>query len=645
MWVDNETDQDLLGFRIHADLIRSIITDKSLLPTTIGVFGDWGGGKTSIMKMLQRDLEPDIYPEGSPENDQYNKLACLYFNGWLFEGYDDAKSALLNSILTQLSKHKRFGPKVKEKVGALLSSIDLMRVLKFSLTNIALPAASIALTGGIGILPAILGVGKELFTAKVSEGREEEASTLTVPEGLSGIIKDSTNKNVAETISSFRDSFAELLKESDIEYLIVLIDDLDRCSPERIIENLEAIKLFLNVPGSAFVIGADPRIVRHAVATVFPPLQLEESTAYSSRSDIINDYLEKVIQVPYTLPRLSPAEVESYMSLLFCQKLMAKEEFVKVIDGANSFRDENRYSVFSKGAIGSIQGIDINEDLDRSLTFCNQGAPLITEGLKGNPRQIKRFLNAYWLRTRLAEVAKLSEMKDGILVKLMILEYSKPRQFEQLFNWQASQSGCPAEIVKMESIIRDDLYNAKKEIEKINSEWNNDYIIRWLQIEPKLSNIDLRDYFWIARDKLRTTLSGISMVPPIIRKTFEELISDETANHTKAIELIESFDEVELSHLYGLFENKIRTEPEELNAFKAMEFLCRKKVPQSTNVLAELLSKTPAEKIDPTFGLLLLQLLESNPDIDDSLTTVVESLRGTETRIGAALTPRKKVGK
>ena len=59
MWADNETYEDLLGFQVHADLIRSVVLNPKLLPVTIGVFGDWGSGKSSIMEMLKRDLEPE----------------------------------------------------------------------------------------------------------------------------------------------------------------------------------------------------------------------------------------------------------------------------------------------------------------------------------------------------------------------------------------------------------------------------------------------------------------------------------------------------------------------------------------------------------------------------------------------------------
>lgn len=43
MWSDNETTTDLIGFKVHADLIRSVVTDANLLPVVRGVFGDWGG--------------------------------------------------------------------------------------------------------------------------------------------------------------------------------------------------------------------------------------------------------------------------------------------------------------------------------------------------------------------------------------------------------------------------------------------------------------------------------------------------------------------------------------------------------------------------------------------------------------------------
>lgn len=104
MWTDNITDKDFLGFDVHANLIKELIADKKMLPVTIGLFGDWGSGKSSILEVLKNELEKE------------EKTACLYFNGWVFEGYDDAKAALLETILKELEDEKKFGPGLKDEI-------------------------------------------------------------------------------------------------------------------------------------------------------------------------------------------------------------------------------------------------------------------------------------------------------------------------------------------------------------------------------------------------------------------------------------------------------------------------------------------------------------------------------------------------
>ena len=152
MWSDNETTEDLLGFQVHADLIRSIVTNSKMLPATIGIFGDWGSGKTSVMRMLEKGLDFNSSEKGLEERAKYERGACLYFNGWLFEGYDDAKSAILSSILLQLGEHKRFSSKIQNNVASLLKSVNYMRLARLGLQSVALPALSAYITGGASLV-------------------------------------------------------------------------------------------------------------------------------------------------------------------------------------------------------------------------------------------------------------------------------------------------------------------------------------------------------------------------------------------------------------------------------------------------------------------------------------------------------------
>ena len=219
--------------------------------------------------MLERDLDPNSYEDGQPEKERYEGVACLYFNGWLFEGYDDAKSAILSSILLQLGAHKRFGPKVREKAFSLLQSVDWMRLARMGFKDVALPATMAYVTGGVSLIPSLVGEAKKVLGFSGEDTTDEEGGNTETGSqiNLEQFFGSSTQPRCPMDVRTFRERFSEMLEESDIKSLVVLIDDLDRCSPQRIIDNLEAIKLFLSVDHTAFIIGADPRIVRHAIAT------------------------------------------------------------------------------------------------------------------------------------------------------------------------------------------------------------------------------------------------------------------------------------------------------------------------------------------------------------------------------------------
>jgi len=112
MWTDNETDIDLLNIKHYVSSITSIVNDKTLLPVTVGIFGDWGNGKSSLLKMVKKEL------------DKEKNSLCLYFNGWLFEDYDDAKSALIGSILDEINKRPNLTAKAKRTISKLKQKVN-----------------------------------------------------------------------------------------------------------------------------------------------------------------------------------------------------------------------------------------------------------------------------------------------------------------------------------------------------------------------------------------------------------------------------------------------------------------------------------------------------------------------------------------
>lgn len=96
MWKDSETEIDYLNFDYIVDAVTKIVLDEELSPSSIGLYGDWGSGKSSLMKMIERKLTQD----------EDNSILCVRFNGWLFEGYEDAKTALCGTILEKIHEER-----------------------------------------------------------------------------------------------------------------------------------------------------------------------------------------------------------------------------------------------------------------------------------------------------------------------------------------------------------------------------------------------------------------------------------------------------------------------------------------------------------------------------------------------------------
>ncbi len=602
MWSDNETTEDLLGFKVHADLITEVVKDDLLLPITIGVFGDWGSGKSSILKIIKEQM--DKLDDGT---------FVLYFNGWLFEGYDDAKAALLESIVKAFEENEKFASHIKDKAKRLLKSVNWMRVLGLGFKNIAVPMATAYVTGGISLIPYLAqqlsSIDSEVIVDKLKGDKPEEF--------LKSIIKEEDTEEKNMLVREFRKKFSELIEESNIKKLVVIIDDLDRCTPERIIENLEAIKLFLNVEKTAFIIGADPRIVRHAIEFRYKTDRIELSDDPNSRNKrIVNDYLEKLIQVPYNLPRLSDNEVETYMTLLFCKKELGAD-FEKVLNAFYKHRENNRYGTYGFGDMKDVLEEEQYNKLGESVSLIASLSSIITEGLNGNPRQIKRFLNTFTLRNRLVKITKINDFRIDVLAKLMVLEYSAPSLFRKIYDWQISQQGEPKELKTLELLALESKVEELKST--FSADWATEKILMWLKVEPKLSEVDMRDYYWISRDQLSGTVSGSSLIPVHIRSLFKKLKEHGSAiilTTTIRTEVKDKLSATDIEDLFSLLEKELSKFPENQNIHKVFIELMAQDVTDSISAYTRVVKQVDNNKIPFSLGNQITLAVKQNQKVE-----------------------------
>ena len=130
MWSDNETTQDLLGYQVHADLLKKIILNDAMLPISIGVFGNWGSGKSSLMLLLQQSLQEW---EKSQQNEYHRIILQVYFNSWQFESYDSTKLTMIESILEALDKDINERKDVFERMDDFLERINFLKAGVFIL--------------------------------------------------------------------------------------------------------------------------------------------------------------------------------------------------------------------------------------------------------------------------------------------------------------------------------------------------------------------------------------------------------------------------------------------------------------------------------------------------------------------------------
>jgi len=481
MWPDNETERDFLNFSGVADTVAEIIVQARGRPISIGVSGAWGIGKSSMIKLTRMSLAARERKEGERE------FVFVEFNAWLYQGYDDARAALMDVIATKLEAEAEARKKGLDKAKDLLKRVNWLRAAKL------VAGSAVAMSFGLpptGLLGEIWGLGQRALSKGVDEKLlgEARAKAGEAAKEAESLIRPREETSPPKEIQALRETFEETLDELGVT-LVVLIDDLDRCLPETTISTLEAIRLFLFLKNTAFVIAADNEMIKHAVRRHFEGVPDDL---------LVTNYFDKLIQVPIRVPPLGTQEVRAYMMLLYIENSdLTAEVQEKMRAGiCSQLRQTWQGKRVDRAFVQSLHD-PLPAELVGKFDTADRLAPLMTtaSGIVGNPRLIKRFLNALAIRMAISNAQGVG-VDEAVLAKLLLFErLGNPRAYAALIaKVSASDDGKPAFLGDWEALV-----TAGQDL-KLEAPWDEPFVKEWLMLPPALADTDLRGALYVSRE-------------------------------------------------------------------------------------------------------------------------------------------------
>jgi formylglycine-generating enzyme required for sulfatase activity/Cdc6-like AAA superfamily ATPase len=352
-------------FEAYANTLARLIAARTTrTPLTLGVFGEWGTGKTTLLRAIQARLD-DTEKLGkkerpaflaAAEQDDYRRCRTVWFNAWKYGHEKEILVALVEAILRQM----RDDGFIQELYAALADpTTPHMRVVDATLS-----IASQLLSGGK--------IDLDLSKFRVESQFREYLPFLDEFQRVFDQLLLWYLRRRVDGRPNLEEASPEERRKLDQQgVLAIFIDDLDRCLPSKTVQVLEAIKLMVGRPGTVFVLGASERVVQDAIRTHY---REQEKTGETDHQQ----YLEKLIQVRFDLPPIREDDVQ----------------------------------VFVKG----LHHGQLDETLRENL-------PLIAKGVPTNPRRIKTFINYVELRWALLVNSGQAEGLDrAVLTRWLVLD-------------------------------------------------------------------------------------------------------------------------------------------------------------------------------------------------------------------------------
>jgi len=416
-----EPKEDSLDFKWFAYTLRRVILSAET-PITIGVYGEWGAGKTSVMWMTKESLKEEAI--------------TIWFNAWKYDKVYDLRVALIQTILKEIAKDKNLAEKVQ----------DFAKKVNW------------------------------LSIAKIATSFVLGSPTVSIEDFLK-------QDEMISVISEFDNKFNELVKKyTKGKALVVFIDDLDRCLPEKSIDILEAIKLFLDAEGCVFVIGANKRVIEEGIKVRYKGMPFEGT-----------DYMEKIVQIPFNLPELSEEDAQGFIEKIAPQEIKEYKEIMAKIGG--------------------------------------------------NPRRIKRVINKFILQSTLAEETTKFKVDRRILAKLSVIELRWGKFYGDLIKYYDKDLKTSLLLKELRELIdlKDDekVKEKLKGYEMLRKYYEDKTLINFLNETPKLWEVNLQPYIYLRKTATPDEEKYPEVHPSDIdKKTLEKATANDQYSNLRRILLL-----------------------------------------------------------------------------------------------------------
>lgn len=444
---DIESKNDYLGYMPYIKAFSYIIKSKEEyfnMPLVIGIHGKWGSGKSTFMNLLIKEIDNNFFYDrefdDGNNNNSNNNFKIIKINSWKFDMKTDFLTTLFLEIYKSIKYDSLFSnfPELKIKFGEFIRSIE---------GNISIPI--------------------DPFGSKLSLKKSK--------------VKESVFERNLSSIK--RDYIEELIEHKYFsnQKFIIFIDDLDRCSIENIVETIEDIKLSLHSMKCVFFLGCDLEYLKSAIGIKYKDViefkaKLNANDIDQELNKFCNEYLEKIVQIPFNIPYLDSTNMNKYLNSLIW----------------NNNEIECKIENFEEEKIK----ISIEEDMENLKSEIDILSILFFK-LKVSARKIKRIFNQAFLHNIFIKFNCINNEKDidsikpdlTLLILLLILKDMNTKFYNNNF-W--SLESAKSFFEKLNLILTDhERLNENNYDEEIPIEFL-DFCLNLLE-RRKQNKLDIKD--------------------------------------------------------------------------------------------------------------------------------------------------------